>query len=76
MPALVTPQQRSQSARAISSLRVVPKVRVSCWRRPGWVSLGRHPDSDLDLGLGDIQAGDPFREQRLVSSILPRWLLR
>src|SRR5712692_7274403 len=40
MPALVTPQQRSQSASDSSSLRVVPKVRVSCWRRPDWVSLG------------------------------------
>src|ERR1039457_3437134 len=40
MPSLVTPQQRSQSARASNSLRVVPKVRVSCWRRPGVVSLG------------------------------------
>ena len=39
MPSLVTPQQRSQPARASSSLRVVAKVRVSCWRRPGRVSL-------------------------------------
>ena len=40
------------------------------------MGVAGHPDSDFDLGLGDIQAGDPFREQRLVSGILPRWLLR
>ena len=40
MPSLVTPRQRSQSASDSSSRRVVPKVRVSCWRRPGWVSPG------------------------------------
>jgi len=40
IPALVTPQQASQSARASSCLRVVPKVRVSCWRRPERVSPG------------------------------------
>ena len=40
IPALVTPQPRSQSARASSSLRVVPNERVSCWRPPARVSLG------------------------------------
>jgi hypothetical protein len=40
IPTLVTPQDRSQSARASSSLRVVRKDRVSCWRRPAVVSLG------------------------------------
>ena len=40
MPALVTPQQASQSPTDSSSARVVPKLRVSCWRRPAVVSLG------------------------------------
>ena len=40
IPALVTPQLRSQSASAISSLRVVPNERVSCWRPPARESLG------------------------------------
>jgi hypothetical protein len=30
------------------------------------------PDGDFDLSLGDIQAGDPFGEQRLVFDILHR----
>jgi hypothetical protein len=40
MPAFVTCQQRSQSARASSSLRVVRNERVSCCRPPRRVSLG------------------------------------
>src|SRR5258708_4952371 len=40
MPALATPQQPSQSASESSPRRVVPKVRVSCWRRAGPVSPG------------------------------------
>ncbi len=38
--------------------------------------VGRHPDGDLDLGLGDVQAGDPLAEQRLVLHVLHRQLLR
>src|SRR5216683_2868577 len=52
MPILVTPQQASQSASDSSSLRVVPKVRVSCWRQPGRVSLGtRMATSASDLAM-------------------------
>ena len=40
IPILVMPQLRSQSPSASSSARVVPKLRVSCWRRPAVVSLG------------------------------------
>jgi hypothetical protein len=35
-----------------------------------------YPDGDLDLGLGDVQPGDPVGEQRLVLDVLHRWLLR
>jgi hypothetical protein len=35
-----------------------------------------HPDGDLDLGLGDVQAGDPLGEQRLVLDVLHHRLLR
>ena len=75
MPALVTPQQCSQSASDSSCLRVVPKVRVSCWRRPG-AGVAGHPDGDPGLGLGDVQAGHPLGEQRLVLRVLHRCLLR
>src|SRR6266705_2070266 len=40
MPALSTCQQRSQSASASSSRRVVPNFRVSCCRPPLRASLG------------------------------------
>ena len=40
MPAFSTCQQRSQSASASSSFRVVPNSRVSCARPPLRVSLG------------------------------------
>jgi len=40
MPAFSTCQQRSQSASASSSRRVVPNSRVSCCRPPFLVSLG------------------------------------
>src|SRR5216684_2529507 len=40
MPALVTPQDRSQSASASRSLRTARNSRVSCCRRPFRVSLG------------------------------------
>ena len=52
MPTAVTPQQASQSPSDSSSRRVVPKVRVSCWRRPGVVSDGtRMVTSTSDLAM-------------------------
>src|ERR1019366_5912540 len=38
--------------------------------------VGRHPDGDLDPGLGDARAGDPLHEQRLILRVLHRWLPR
>ena len=35
-----------------------------------------HPQGDLDLGLGDVQASDPLGEQRLVLHVLHHRLLR
>jgi len=38
--------------------------------------IAGYPDGNLDLSFGDIQAGDPLCEQRLIFGILHRWLLR
>ena len=38
--------------------------------------IAGHPDGCLDLGLGDVQAGGPLGEQRLVVHVVHHQLLR
>ena len=75
MPTRSTCQQRSQSASASSSLRVVPNSRVSCCRPPLRDSLGTRIVTMI-ICLADVDPGDPLAEQRLVLDFLHRDLLR
>ena len=59
IPALVTPQQRSQSA-SDSSIAAGGAERPGLLLAAARAGVAGHPDGHLDLGLGDVQAGDPL----------------